>query len=99
MKLPAFLKKYFWDVNFGSLNLKKEQSFIITRLLEYGDIKAIRWLFSSVEQSKVKESILKSRDISRKSINFWSLFFKLDKSRTQCLKKSYLKMQSNHWPY
>ncbi len=99
MNLPSFLKKYFWDVDFESIDSKRDQAFIIARLLEYGDTDAIRWLFKSVDQNKVKDVVLKSRGLSRKTVNFWSLFFKLDNSGIKCLKKSYLKMQSSHWHY
>ena len=99
MKPPYFLKKYFWDVNFASLDLKRDQLYIITRLLEYGDIEAIRWLLKTVKPGKIKEIILQSRELSLKTVNFWHLFFNLDKSKIQCLKKSYQKMQSSHWPY
>jgi len=99
MKPPYFLKKYFWDINFNSLDLKKNELYIITRLLEYGDIEAIRWLLKTVKASKIKETILRSRELSPKTVNFWTLFFNLDKSKIQCLKKSYQKVQSSHWPY
>lgn len=99
MKPPYFLKKYFWDVNFDSLDSKRDQLYIITRLLEYGDIEAIRWLIKTVKPGKIKEIILQSRQLSPKTVNFWKLFFNLDKSKIQCLKKSYQKMQSSHWPY
>lgn len=99
MKLPAFLKKYFWEVDFDSLNFKKSEFYIIARILEYGDIPAIRWLFRNTNPDMIKESIIKSRGLSKKSANFWSLFFNLDKNKVQCLKKSYQKMQSRHWEY
>jgi len=99
MKLPSFLKKYFWDVDFYHLNFKKNQSYITTRLLEYGDIKAVRWLIKNVDKNKIKNIILKSRELSPRTVNFWSLLFDLDKSKILCLKKSYQKMRSGHWHY
>lgn len=99
MQLPSFLKKYFWDVNFDKLDLRKNQLYIIVRLLEYGDIKEIHWLFKNVPQAKIRGAILKSRELSRKTINFWSLFFNLDKTKIRCLEKSYQKMQKRHWSY
>ncbi len=99
MKLPGFLKKYFWEVDFDSLNFNKSESYIITRILEYGDIPAIRWLFRNTSSEKIREVILTSRNLSKKSANFWGIFFNLDKNKIQCLKKSYQKMQSTHWGY
>ena len=37
-----FLKKYFWDVDFPSLNKKNHSEFIIERILEYGDKKEVK---------------------------------------------------------
>lgn len=97
MKLPTFLKKYFWDVDFNKLDLKKNKFYIISRLLEYGDIKATRWLFKNVERGKIKAAILRFRGFSPPTINFWRIFFNLDKSKILCLQKSYQKTQKSHW--
>jgi len=40
--LPEFLKKYFWDVDFSKLDKEAYSQFIIERILEYGDQKAIK---------------------------------------------------------
>jgi len=56
MKLPLFLKKYFWDVDFDKLDLSDCPEYIILRLLEYGDIEAIRWLFKNVSKVAIKKS-------------------------------------------
>jgi hypothetical protein len=99
MKLPSFLKKYFWNVDFSELDLKKDSSFIITRILEYGDIKALCWLFKYAGRRQIEEVIMKSRELSPKTANFWSLFLNLDKNKILCLQKSYQKMQRTHWGY
>ena len=99
MKLPSFLKRYFWDTNFYNLDSSKNTFYIIARLLEFGDTKAIKWLFKTTDKKKIKEVILKARELSPKSGNFWGLVFKLDKKEILCLKKSYQKMQSSHWHY
>jgi len=99
MKLPFFLRKYFWDVDFNSLDLGENSFFVINRLLEYGDIKVISWLFKHTKRKQIGEVIKKSRELSPKTLNFWSLFLNLDKKRILCLKKSYQKMQRSHWTY
>lgn len=67
MKLPQFLKKYFWEVDFKSLDLNKSNGYIIARVLEYGDIPAIRWLFRKATPEEIKEVILKSRALFKKA--------------------------------
>jgi len=97
MKLPSFLKKYFWNVDFAKLDLEKNSFFVITRLLEYGDIKSLCWLFKHTGRRQIEEVIMKSRELSPKTANFWSLFLNLDKNKILCLKKSYQKIQRTHW--
>ncbi len=99
MKLPKFLKKYFWDVDFENIDFKKNQDFIIVRILEYGNAKALVWLFKNVSKNKIKEQVLESPSFSGKTINFWALFFNLTKNKIRCLNKPYQKLQKSHWPY
>jgi|YelNatPaOPRAMG01_1025707.scaffolds.fasta_scaffold41291_3 hypothetical protein len=99
MKLPLFLKKYFWDVDFSSLDFEHNPDFVIARILEYGDMKAVRWMRKSVDEKKIKKIVEESRQLSRKSANFWSLFFNISREKIRCFKKSYQKMQKSHWPY
>lgn len=95
--MPDFLKKYFWDVDFKQLNPAKNSSYIAARLLEYGDEEAIRWLFKNVEKSIIRETVIRSRTLSNKSLVFWSSIFNIDRRKIPWLKKSYQKMQERHW--
>ncbi len=99
MKLPSFLKKYFWNVDFADLDFRAKPFFVIARLLEYGDIRSLRWLFGKVDKKQIKEVIMKSRELSPKTANFWSLVLNLDRDKILCLKKSYQKMRRTHWSY
>ncbi len=42
--LPEFLKKYFWEVDFKEIDLRKHSTYILIRLMEYGDEKAVKWI-------------------------------------------------------
>jgi hypothetical protein len=42
--LPAMAQKYFWDVNPRSLDVRKHERLIISRLLNYGRMDDWRWL-------------------------------------------------------
>jgi hypothetical protein len=95
--MPLYLKKYFWDVDFGTIDLQTDGEYISARLLEYGDPKAIRWLFEKVEKNQLEKIVQNSRKLSPKSCNFWSLFFGIKRRNVKCLRKSYQKMQKSHW--
>jgi len=71
-KLPSFLKKYFWDVDFESINLEEHEYYVIERLLEYGDLKAIKWLLKNFDKEKLKKVLDSSRALSKKTKIFFS---------------------------
>jgi len=91
--LPRFLKKYFWDVDFSKLDKKTHSRFIIERILEYGDEKAIKWMEKNFKLNEIKKVVCQSRNLSLKSANFWQLIFNLNKNEILCLKKSFQKKQ------
>ena len=63
----------FWDTEPDRLDLQKNKDYIVERILELGDDKAVCWLFSKYSRSEVKEVLSRSRKISRKSSQYWSL--------------------------
>lgn len=99
MKLPAFLIKYFWDVDFSNLNAKEYPTFIIERILEHGDEKAVKWALNNFSDFQVKRVLLSRKSFSKKSANYWSLILGIPKNKILCLSRSYQEMQKSHWPY
>ena len=100
MKLiPNFVKKYFWDVDLLKLDKKEHSKFIIERILEYGDKKAVEWMRGEFKLDQIKNVLQKSRNLSCKSANFWQIILGLNKDKILCLKKSFLKRQKLIWKY
>lgn len=93
VKLPLFFKPYFWDVDFSSLDLSENPSFIIKRTLDRGNIKALKWLLNYYPKEIIKETIISSRDLSQKTANFWADVFNLDRMKILCLQKPYSRTQ------
>lgn len=98
MKVPGFLRKYFWDVDFAEFEVK-DSVFIIERILEYGDKLAVQWMLDNFSRVEIKKVLSEKRGFSKKSCNYWSLFFNLPKNKILCLNKSYRETQKSHWPY
>ncbi len=88
-KLPGFLKQYFWDVDFNSLDKSAYPKFIIKRVLDRGDTRAIHWLLKEYSQDSIRNVIKESRDISARTVNFWALFLNISPSEILCLQKPY----------
>lgn len=92
-KLPIFLKEYFWDVDFNALDFKKSKVFILKRVIDRGDTKALNWIRQNYTNQEIKRLLLSTRDISPKTANFWADYLKIDHKKVLCLQKPYSRIQ------
>lgn len=70
------LKKYFWDIDMDSLDTERHKKYILERLLEMGDEQAIKWMREVYSNADILKALDQSRNISKKSLNFWNLILK-----------------------
>lgn len=87
--LPPYLKSYFWDVDFDALILEKAPVFILKRLIDRGDTQAWGWTKENFTLDQIKELIITTKDISRKSANFWAKILDIPEKLVPCLQKPY----------
>lgn len=97
--LPPALKPYFWEVEFEALNPKQHAPYIIERILEYGDDRAVQWLFKNFKKGAIKSTLEKRRGFSERSANYWHIILGLPKNKITCLRKRFLKRRRETWPY
>lgn len=74
LQLPDEFKGYFWDCDFYSLDLVKYRLFVLGRLLQYGGLRAMKWVRKNYKIQEVKD-YLKGRgrkELDPRSYNFWS---------------------------
>lgn len=98
-KLPKFLKRYFWEVDYRKINLQQRAEYVVKRILEYGDKRAIRWMEQNFKEAKIKEVICGTKDLSAQSANYWAVVLGVDKKKVKCLQKHYLEIRRSYWPY
>jgi hypothetical protein len=98
-KLPKYLSKYFWDVEFDKIDLQKRRVYILKRILEYGDQQAVIWMWKNFNESEIKDTLSKYRGFSQKSANFWATVLNIKKEDVLCLNKSFRETQKQFWPY
>lgn len=96
--VPKFLKKYFWDIDFDKLDLDKSRLFILKRILEYGDERAVLWMGNNFHRYEIAKFLSFAR-IDPRSANFWTLILGIKKENVLCLKKRYLAMRRKTWSY
>lgn len=99
VKAPAFLRKYFWDIDFAKLNPQKSPTYVIERILEFGDEKAVRWVLKTFSKQQIRETVCQSRAISSVTANFWSFILNIPKEQIRCLQPQFLKIRNELWPY
>lgn len=99
MRLPKFLRFYFWEIDPDGLDLKKDSAYILKRLLDYGDIKSARWAYQNFSKRKIKEVLLKSRGLSPKTAAFWAAVLGVPEKKVLCLQKSYRQRLRQHFLY
>ncbi len=75
-----FSKFLFWDVDIEKIDLKKNQRYVIERVLSRGFTEDFYMLLKIYTEDEIKAALRKSRELDSKTINFCSHFFKLPKS-------------------
>ncbi|MBM3205817.1 hypothetical protein FJZ41_03160 [Candidatus Shapirobacteria bacterium] len=98
-RLPAFLHRYFWDIDAKKLNPQKKPQYVIQRILEMGDVKAVRWVRKNFSQRQIIATLKQRRGFSPKTASFWASFLNISKQKVKCLQKPYLQQHKLHWPY
>lgn len=73
MNIPKNTKRLFWDTEIKPADTKKYRDFIITRVADKGGIKDIRWLIKTYGKRSIKATVVKSRNVSAKTKNFWQV--------------------------
>ncbi|KKP65341.1 MAG: hypothetical protein UR63_C0057G0004 [Candidatus Roizmanbacteria bacterium GW2011_GWC2_35_12] len=99
MKIPKYLHQYFWDVDVEKLDIEKYPYFVVSRLLDKGNIEAVRWVKKNFNYNLVKKTLINHRDFSLKSASFWALIYKVPLTKVKCFQEPYLAMRRTHWPY
>jgi len=82
--LPDFPKPYFWEIDFTQLRLPRRQTYVIERVLEYGDDQAIRWLKATFSPETIAGVVRHSRRISKNTANLWALVLDIPKEQIRC---------------
>ncbi len=72
-KLTPNLLKYFWDCDKSKLDLDLHKGYILSRLMQFGDIDAIKWVLKNLEREYVIDYLSRKgkNSLDRRSYSFW----------------------------
>lgn len=79
--------RLFWDTDKKTLDLSKHKRFIIERVLRFGILSDIKWLLSVYNDQEIIEVLKTSKNIDRKTANFWAIHYGLDRDEVLCLNR------------
>jgi len=74
----------FWDVDAASIDPVKHQKFVIERTLRYGFPEDIRLLLSFYDNNSIQEAVRTSRNLDRKTANYWAIHFRIPREEVVC---------------
>ncbi|OGC05068.1 hypothetical protein A2276_03885 [candidate division WOR-1 bacterium RIFOXYA12_FULL_43_27] len=80
-KLPPEFKKYFWDIDFDKLSVSKHINSILSRLLSFGNMQAIRWVVGNIGTPRIKQYVLGfgEKQLDKRSLNFWKIYLNISR--------------------
>lgn len=72
-QLPTFLRSFFWDTRLADLSAEHHREFILNRLLELGDRRALQWVLRTYPRPALLDFLDgRGKDaLSRRAWSFW----------------------------
>lgn len=77
-RVPGFLRPLFWDTRLADLSADYHRDFVLARLLESGDRRAMRWAFKTYPKAALL-SFLQGRGaavLSGRALRFWTMLLR-----------------------
>jgi len=87
-----FRSSLFWDAD--EIDSEKHAAYVISRVLEWGDIDDIHTLRRIYDDDQITHVIRKRRGISPQTGKFWAVKLGIPFAEVSCLKKYYPKAPS-----
>ncbi|MBS1271949.1 MAG: hypothetical protein MAGBODY4_01085 [Candidatus Marinimicrobia bacterium] len=86
--LPGEFAPLFWDVDIQALDTDQYAEFIIARILEMGRPEHVRWVMEKYTDSAIISAVKSSDNITRKTANFWAIYYDIPREEIRCFRKS-----------
>ncbi len=70
-RIPRSLQRLFWDTDPQKLDLERHAHYIITRVLEKGDLEDWNWVRWTYGEERLREALRKNRQVSPATAELW----------------------------
>jgi len=97
--IPPELHRFFWDIDADKLNPGEHPLYVINRLLDKGDVQAVRWVRKSFPEEIIIETIRTRRDFSPKTISFWIQYYSIPREEVRWFQEPFRSLRKQLWPY
>lgn len=90
-------KVIFWDTDQKSICWEENAHYIISKVVQYGNLSDWNILKNQYTTKRLKEEVLNMRYLDKKTVSFLSMFFNIPKKEFRC----YTTKQSiqKHWSF
>jgi hypothetical protein len=75
-----FSQHLFWDSAIEKIDLKKNQRYVIERIVTRGFIEDFYMMLKIYSSDEIKTALCKSKELDPKTVNFCSQYFNIPKS-------------------
>lgn len=70
-----FRQELFWDVNPKTIDLDRHATYVIERILDFGNGKEVQWMAGYYSKRLIRNVLKSSRVLHNKSKSLWTLVF------------------------
>jgi hypothetical protein len=88
---------YFWDVDFGRLDINKSKRLIIERVFSLGRVEEMTALLHLYGNNEVFKTLSQINYLDPKTLNFVARFFEKPKRSFKCYTRTHSNLQ--HWSF
>jgi hypothetical protein len=77
--LPASVRRFFWDCDFGALTWQDSWAFVTERLLAWGDWESVKWLRRKLGDERLRAWLRRrrGRGLDARRLRYWELVLRL----------------------
>ena len=97
--LPPFLYRYFWDTDPKAVDVEKNATAILERIIEMGTAQVIQWMLKEYDPSYIAQTLKTRRGFSPRSAWLFAELLHTPKEELLCMKGPYRSMQKQLWNF